>query len=1042
MIVGVSLLPLLNVQLTPSRSLPGLTVSYSWPDASARVIEQEVTSKLEGLFSGVKGIKDVSSVSSKGYGYINLSFKKTVNLDAVRFELASLIRQIYSTLPEQVSFPELSMSTSGKNSSPLLTYTLNASTSPFFIQKYAENHLIPKLSVISGVGGVKVYGSTPYEWEIRFNSEQIQGLGIGSDNIAQSITDYFRKDFLGQGTVSNLNTETITGIYLTNSIADSIPWRSIPVKEVNGRMILLGDIATITYKEQQATSYFRINGLNTINLIVYPEDNVNNLRLAKAVKLEVESLKANLPTGYSMLLADDSVEYLDNELNKIMERAFFSLLILLSFVLLISRQIKYLLLIMISIFANLVIAFIFYYLLKIEIHLYTLAGITISFGMVIDNSIIMIDHFRHQGNRKVFLAILAASLSTIGALGVIFFLKDEQKINLIEFAQVIIVNLIVSMGIALFLIPALMDKINLGKKINKRGIRRKRRAIQFTRFYARFIRFSKRFKWAFLMAFILGFGLPIQWLPQKIENAGAWAEGYNKTLGNPWLTENIRPTAEKVLGGSLRLFSEFVFENSYYSEPTRTTLYATGKMPEGCTVQQLNAAMVLMENFLSKYDEIDLFQTSIYAYNYSSISIHFKPEYEFGSFPYFLKEEITSKAISLGGMDWSVYGVGRGFSNELNSGYKSSQIILEGYNYDQLYSYASLLKGKLEKNERVKEVEITGSTGWNVKTLYEYNIDFNNEGLGLNNVETGQFYSFLKDKVYKANLSPVYVSNELQPVSLVSDSYGIFNVWDLNNRPVSIGEKQFKLSSLGKLAKQKSGNDIYKTNQQYQLLVAYDFIGPDQLSKIVREQQEKELLQVIPLGYSVRQNQRGGWDREDKKQYFLILLVIVIIYFICSILLESLLQPFAIIFMIPVSFIGVFLTFYLFDFNFDQGGFASFILLCGIVVNAGLYIINDFNNFCRAKGVRNNFKLYIKAFNHKIIPIFLTIASTVLGLVPFVWSGQKEVFWFAFAAGAMGGIIFSIIALVVFLPILLKLDVNKKSYLNNNSINKSSYEIN
>ena len=102
MIVGASLLPLLNVQLTPSRSLPGLSISYSWPDASARVIEQEVTSRLEGLFSSVKGVKDVSSVSSKGYGCINLSFKKTVNLDAARFEVASLIRWAYSDLPEQV----------------------------------------------------------------------------------------------------------------------------------------------------------------------------------------------------------------------------------------------------------------------------------------------------------------------------------------------------------------------------------------------------------------------------------------------------------------------------------------------------------------------------------------------------------------------------------------------------------------------------------------------------------------------------------------------------------------------------------------------------------------------------------------------------------------------------------------------------------------------------------------------------------------------------------------------------------------------------
>ena len=866
---------------------------------------------------------------------------------------------------------------------------------------------------------------TPYEWEIRFNSELVQQLGIRSNEIAQSVSDYFRKDYLGQGTISEFtsNSETITGIYLSNGVADTIQWRTIPIKKVKEWMVLLGDIATIAYKEQQASSYFRINGLNTINLVIYPEDNVNNLILAKKIRQEVELLKAGFPSGYSLLLANDTTQYLNDELNKISERTIFSLIILLTFVFLISRKFKYLLLITIGIIANLLIACIFYYILQIEIHLYTLAGITISFGMIIDNCIIMIDHILHQGNRRAFLAILASTLATIGALSVIFFFNEEQKINLVEFAQVIIVNLSVSMGVALFFIPALMDKVKISISKTSRNIRRKRRALRISQFYERFIRFSKRHKWAFVVLFILGFGIPVQWLPTKIDQEGTWAKWYNKTLGSPLFTEDIRPIAEKVLGGSLRLFSEFVFENSYYSEPSRTTLYAQGKMPEGCTVQQLNDAMVLMENFLSKFNEIEIFQTSITAYNNSSITIQFKPEYEFGSFPYLLKEEITSKAISLGGMDWSVYGVGQGFSNSLNTGYKNSQIILEGYNYDKLYGYADQLKSKLQENERVKDIEVSGSTGWNAKTLYEYSIHFNYEGLGLNDIEVGQFYSFLKDKVYKAGLAPVYVNNELQPVSLVSVTYGVFNVWDLNNRPVSIGEKQFKLASFGTLGKQKTGNDIFKSNQQYQLAVAYNFIGPEPLSKIVREEQEKELTQILPLGYSIRQMQWGGWDRRDKKQYFLIFIVILIIYFICSILLESMMQPLAIIFMIPVSFIGVFLTFYLFDFNFDQGGFASLILLCGIVVNAGLYIINDYNNFSRTKGVRNSLHIYIKAFNHKIIPIFLTITSTVLGLVPFVWSGQKEVFWFAFAAGAMGGLIFSMVAVFIYLPLFLKLSV-------------------
>lgn len=179
------------------------------------------------------------------------------------------------------------------------------------------------------------------------------------------------------------------------------------------------------------------------------------------------------------------------------------------------------------------------------------------------------------------------------------------------------------------------------------------------------------------------------------------------------------------------------------------------------------------------------------------------------------------------------------------------------------------------------------------------------------------------------------------------------------------------------------------------------------------------------MGYKIFVQNRGGWNRKDQHQYLLIGLIIGIIFFICSILLESLIQPLAIIALIPISFIGVFLTFYLWDFNFDQGGFASFIMLCGIVVNSGLYIINDYNNLLRTSN-RSKIECYKGAFNHKIIPIILTILSTILGLIPFVWGGQKEVFWFSFAIGSIGGLIFSLVAIFVYLPLFMNFDFKSK----------------
>ena len=174
------------------------------------------------------------------------------------------------------------------------------------------------------------------------------------------------------------------------------------------------------------------------------------------------------------------------------------------------------------------------------------------------------------------------------------------------------------------------------------------------------------------------------------------------------------------------------------------------------------------------------------------------------------------------------------------------------------------------------------------------------------------------------------------------------------------------------------------------------------------------------MGYTARsESSYWGWGREDNKQYWLIGLLIVIIFFTSSILFNSLKQPLIVIFIIPVSFIGIFLTFYWFKLNFDQGGFASFILLSGITINAGIYILDEYNRVRKRFPRLSPVRVYLKAWNAKIIPIFLTIISTVLGFIPFMVGTQKEGFWFPLAAGTIGGLIMSFIGIFIFMPLLM-----------------------
>ena len=105
------------------------------------------------------------------------------------------------------------------------------------------------------------------------------------------------------------------------------------------------------------------------------------------------------------------------------------------------------------------------------------------------------------------------------------------------------------------------------------------------------------------------------------------------------------------------------------------------------------------------------------------------------------------------------------------------------------------------------------------------------------------------------------------------------------------------------------------------------------------------------------------------------------------------------------------------DLEFGTGGFASMVLLSGLTVNAGIYIVCEYRNLLAAHPAVSPIRTYVRAYSHKIIAVFLTILSTVLGLVPFFIDGAKDSFWFSFAVGTIAGLLFSIIALVFYLPV-------------------------
>ena len=201
MVVGGALIPLLRISYHPSPEQgKRLTISFSWPGASQRVIEQEITSKVEGLVASVVGVEKTSSVSSQGNGSVTVVLKEKANVSAVRFEISSLLKQIAEKLPEGAGGLYLQGGNIGgglrQNTRQVLSYIINADMDPANIKDYVERNIKPYLTQIDYVRDVSVGGAMPLYLDIEYNPIELQRYGLESNVIVSAL-----QNFLGQRSI-------------------------------------------------------------------------------------------------------------------------------------------------------------------------------------------------------------------------------------------------------------------------------------------------------------------------------------------------------------------------------------------------------------------------------------------------------------------------------------------------------------------------------------------------------------------------------------------------------------------------------------------------------------------------------------------------------------------------------------------------------------------------------------------------------------------------------------------------------------------------
>ena len=1013
-IMGFAVVPLLSVDLNPREKEPVLTINFSVRNSSPEIVEKLATSPFEGTFSRLSELKKITSTSNYNRGSITLLFDKKADMEMKRFEVSAMIRQVYPQLDPQVMYPTVSQSNEARDDekSPILTYSVNGPFASFEIKKITEDILKPALTKFEEVEEVLIRGANDLQLFVTYDIQKLQAFGISRNVLESSIFQAFGTSY--PGAVLNSKGETLF-IEVDRSLTDMDQLENLRILQVNGQDVRLRDVAKLTLEEAEPMSFYRINGNNSVTISVFNRDGVNKVLLAKSLKQSLDEADNLLPAGFDVRLERDDTEYLETQLDKIYKRSGLSILILIVFIFLINRNLKYLSILFLGIIANLSICAMLIYFLKVDIHLYSLAGLTISFGLIVDNAIIMIDHLHKHRNRKVFLALLAASLTTIAALMIVFFLPEEDRRNLTEFSIVVSVMLGVSLIIALFFTPAFYQI--LFKESAKKGraltVPKLRKRVNYLRSYEKVIAWTAHYRKTFIFLLILLFGTPIFFLPAKWDEH----EWYNTTVGNTYYQEEIRPYVDKALGGALRMFVRGTYEKSSYREPEETRLYVNCRLPFGNTLEQMDFIMREFETYLKGVEGIDKFVTYVRSGQQANIVITFKDAYENGALPYQLKGKLSVKSTDWSGANWNIYGVGQGFyTGPGGEGIPSYRVMMKGYNFDELERQAVILSEKLLAHKRIQEVNLNERNYGEQKTE-EYVLRLNQNQLALGNMNQYELISSLLD-LSKPNgtSSSLNLEDKNYGVVVKESNSADFSKFDLENKSLIGGENRiYKVSDYGTLTKETTTNALNKEDRQYIRIVSFEYMGSAKFGNEYLEEVLDEMKATMPIGYEAKKDTYYFSYERAKRQYSLLGFLIIGIFLICSVLFENLKQPIYIIAIIPISFIGLFLIFSLFDFYFDQGGYAAFVMLGGLAVNAGIFIINDLNN--RDFGIYN--RNVLKSVAGKAIPILLTVMSTCLGLIPFIMEGQNEIFWFSLAIGTIGGLVFSMLGVFWVLPVFL-----------------------
>jgi HAE1 family hydrophobic/amphiphilic exporter-1 len=851
------------------------------------------------------------------------------------------------------------------------------------MRKIVLEHIKGPVLAVDGVTAAEVVGGQEQEIVVELNPRLLEHYNVSPYLVSQAVSNNIRNVIPGDVVFDSKKMFIRMGGYL-NSVESIL---GIEINRYGANPVKISDLAAVGIKGKAVYSISRVNGKPQVTLSIERDRTSNAMQVSGAVQKKIDKVLKGIPYKLQYSIEVDEGESIRTEISDLLGRIGLIILIMIVLLIIMIRDIRSFFILLIAVALTEAATFNLLYFTNVSVNLLTLAALAIGIGIVIDNSIVILENiFQNlekglslddsvvKGTYEMIRPVLASTFTTIGVFFPFIFFSGRLRMYYMPLAIALVYSLLCSLVISFLFVPS------AAKLLLKKGRKVRLRRKYFT-FYKGFTRWSIRNS-HFLIIIIIAIGF---YSFKKFESVDKGRWFYSKM--------------EDVISVGMML-------------------------PRGSEISRADEIVRKFEKIFVGKEGVKTVTTTIFS-EYARLTVKFDDKAHSGSLPYELRQAANQEAVQHAGISIWINGFGDplytgGFGGFSIGG--SYRIKLRGYNLDELKTFAADISKRITSHIRVKEVNIrTDDEMWFSGTIEELVFKLKKTKISADGLIPNEVAWNISSAIGQASFSGNMILNgNLFNINVTEQGAGGRQLDDLQMKIGTFsGGKMGRLGSYFDAEWENVPGSIRRENQQYQLTLSWEFRGPQKAG----ERYFKAIFKSIslPPGYTAEVSDWRYMTEEEKEELTKVIIAsMIIIFIILAALYESFMQPFIIFFSIPFALIGVFLIFSWLDGVFDSSAYIGVVLLFGIVVNNAIILVDRYNVMLK-KGIPFNDVLIDGTFS-RTRPIILTTATTLAGLIPLIITAKAEGgdIWYNLALSTIGGLVSSALFTITLIPIIFK----------------------